>query len=401
MLSDRHDYDALSKPTVKSAGEDRDHPRVLVFSQRNIFSNFLFRCPHHEFEDIICQIDSAEILAPRVDKALSLRYNLAKRLAWHTPCVLNPGIPKTRLDTSYDLFFAVCGSPVDLLTINAVENWRDKAKISICLVDELWARELPAYKYYCRLLAKFDYVMLYYSQSVKPLADMIGGKCSFLPPGIDSIAFCPYPQLAKRTVDVYSIGRRSEITHQALLKAAKENGMFYLHDSISGDRAINSREHRALFAEIAKRSRYFIVNPALIDRPSVRGNQNELGNRYFEGAACGAIMIGDRPENEDFAKLFDWRDAVTHLPYNSGDIAAVIHEIDSQPDRQESMRRNNVVNSLMRHDWVYRWEAVLRLAGLEPMPGLLQRKKRLERLAGDIEGLVLPGIGPGETKYVR
>lgn len=390
-----------ARSTGELDGANSGQPRVLVFSQRNIFKNYLFRCPHHEFEDLICQMDTADMLAPQVDQAISRRYKLAKKIAWHAPIALNPGLPKTTVDKKYDLLFTVCGSPVDLLMLNAVDNWKSIAKTSVCLVDELWVKELPDYKYYCRLLAKFDLVILYYSQSVDPVAKMTGTKCAFLPPGIDSLAFSPYPEAPKRSVDVYSIGRRSAITHQALLKMVKEEGLFYMHDSISGATAIHSKEHRALFAETAKRSRYFIVNPALVDNVAVRGNQHELGNRYVEGAAAGAIMIGDRPPNENFDKLFDWPDAVMHLPYNSADVAALIHDLDRQPERQERMRRNNVVNALLRHDWAYRWEAILKLAGLNAMPGLVQRKQRLKDLAADVAGPVLSGVGPSGTECVR
>lgn len=381
--------------------QSEDQPRVLLFSQRNIFKNVLFRCPHHEFEDVICQIDSADLLAPQVDRSFKLRYKVAKRIAWHAPVALNPGLPTIRVRRKYDLFFAVCGSPVDLLMINAIENWEGLAKASVCLVDELWVRELPAYKYFLKLLAKFDFVFLYYSQSVGPVGEVTGRKCSFLAPGIDTIRFCPYPRVPKRVIDVYSIGRRSEVTHQKLLTMAKENGLFYLHDSIAGDSALNLTEHRVLLAETAKRSRYFIVNPALIDRPCVRGNQNEIGNRYFEGAASGAIMIGELPENDEFRNLFDWPNAVLRLPYDSEDIDTLIDRIDMQPDEQERMRRNNVAQALMRHDWAYRWEAVLQAAGLQPMQGLLERKARLKDLAKDISGALSAGIGPSETACVR
>jgi hypothetical protein len=161
----------------------------------------------------------------------------------------------------------------------------------------------------------------------------------------------------------------------------RESGLFYLHDSIAGHEAINSKEHRALLANVAKRSRYFIVNPGLIDLPDRRGNQIEIGNRYFEAAASGAIMIGERPKNEEFERLFDWPDAVTQLPYDSCDIDMVIKDLDGDPERQDRTRRTSVVQALMRHDWVYRWEAVLKIAGLEPMQGVLDRKERLRRLA--------------------
>ena len=357
--------------------------RVLIFSQRNIFARDLYRCPHNEFEDIICQIDSAEILAPQGDQ-FSRRHGFARAVAFHAPIALNPGIEKIRLEKHYDLFLAICGAPGDLLMVNAVSNWRDVCKTSICLIDEIWLTEMDGYRHFLSLLTKFDVVMLYYSQSVKALGERTGRKCIFLPPGVDALLFCPYPRPPKRVVDVYSIGRRSETTHQKLLRMVNESSLFYLYDTIAGNRAVNSREHRALLANVAKRSRYYVVNPGLIDRPDKRGNQIEIGSRYFEGAASGSIMIGETPNNEEFKKLFGWADAVAHVPYDSTNIDTVINELDEQPERQERIRRTNVVEALTRHDWVYRWEAALKAVGLEPMPGLLQRKERLKNLANAV-----------------
>jgi hypothetical protein len=355
-------------------------PRVLIFSLRNIFPKALFRCPHYEFEDIICEIDSADLLAPKVDPS-STRSSFATRLAFHAPVLLNPGIQKISAKKHYDIFFTICGYPIDLIMFNAISNVTDNCAVSVCLLDELWVKEIARYRHFLSILAKFDVVMLYYSQTVKPLSETIGRPCAFLPPGVDAISFCPYPNPPKRVIDVCSIGRRSEITHQRLLRMVRESGLFYLHDSLAGDQAINSKEHRALFANVAKRSRYFIVNPGRIDEPDRRGNQIEVGNRYFEGAASGAIMIGERPKNEVFEKLFDWPEAVTQLPYDSCDIDTVIKYLDEDPERQDRIRRVSVVQALTRHDWVYRWEAVLKTVGLEPMQGVLERKERLRKLA--------------------
>jgi spore maturation protein CgeB len=351
-----------------------------MFSQRNIFPTALFRCPLYEFEDIICQLDSVEVLAPRMDLS-ARRYSLAKRVAFHAPIALNPGISPITVTRPYDLFLAICGSPWDLLMVNAVSNWKDTCKTSICLLDELWVRQIPEFKNFVRVLQRFDIVVLYYSQTVKPLSERIERPCVFMPPGVDAILFSPYPDARKRVVDVYSIGRRGDATHQTLLRMVNENGLFYLHDSFSGDQAIHSREHRLLFANVAKRSRYFIVNPGLIDRPDRRGNQMEIGNRYFEGAAAGTIMLGEHPINEEFGKLFHWPDAVFHLPYNSGDVDKLIKDLDGQPDRHETMRRTNVAQALMRFDWAYRWDTLLKTATMEPTAELSERKERLNELA--------------------
>jgi hypothetical protein len=110
----------------------------------------------------------------------------------------------------------------------------------------------------------------------------------------------------------------------------------------------------------------------------------EIGNRYFEGAASGTVMLGERPKNAVFEKLFDWPDAVVHLDYDSSEIDRIINDLDRQPERQERIRRTNVAQSLLRHDWAYRWEAIIKTVGLEPMPQLLDRKKRLQTLAREV-----------------
>jgi hypothetical protein len=364
-------------------------PRTLILSQRNHSRNLPFRCAHFEFEDLISQIDSAEILAPRVDLS-SWRHRIAKQIAYHTPLALNPGIQPTPIDAHYDLFLAICGNPTDLLMLSALGNWRATCKKAVCLIDELWVTQMTSYRSFLRMLEKFDVVMLYYSQSVEPLNERIGRKCVFLPPGVDTIRFCPYPHPPKRVVDVYSIGRRSEITHRTLLRMAAEDGLFYLHDSIAADQVLDPTEHRALFANVAKRSRYFMVNPGLIDRPDIRGDQIEIGNRYFEAAASGTIMLGERPDNAEFEKLFDWPDSVLHLPYNAADVDRIVNALDNEPEKQEGMRRMNVKQALLRHDWVYRWEAILKAVGLEPMREVSQRKELLRSLA--------EGIAQNETR---
>jgi glycosyltransferase involved in cell wall biosynthesis len=358
-----------------------EQSRTLIFSQRNLSKILPFRCAHFEFEDVIAEVDSAEILAPHIDPS-TRRHAIAKQLAYHTPLVLNPGIEPSPLQANYDLFIVICGNPSDLLRLNAIKGWRNRCKKAICLIDEVWIREIKSYRNYLRMLKEFDLVVLYYSQSVKPVNEVIGEKkCIFLPPGVDTIRFCPYPNPPKRSIDVYSIGRRSAVTHSTYLKMAAEDGFFYLHDSTSADQVLNQREHRVLFANIAKRSRYFIVNPGLIDRPDIRGTQIEIGNRYFEAAASGSLLLGERPINGEFEKFFDWPDALIDLPYNSPDVDKVLKKLDQQPERQNTIRHMNIQQSLLRHDWVYRWEAILKAVGMTGLPQLEARKEYLRSLA--------------------
>jgi hypothetical protein len=351
-----------------------------------------FRCPHFEFEDVIAEVDAADFLAPRFTPNNS-RHALTKKLAYHTPIILNPGVENLRVKDNYDIFLAICGNPTDLHLIHALSDWRSRCRKAVCLIDELWVRQIGAYRNYLKLLKDFDLVILYYSQTAETLSKTLGTSCIFLPPGVDAIRFCPYPNPPERMVDVYSIGRRSAITHRALLDMAAEDNCFYLHDSIAANQVVDAKEHRMLFANTLKRSRYFIVNPGLIDAPQVRGDQIEIGNRYFEGAAAGSVMVGERPRNGQFEQLFDWPDAVVEATYGSSDIARVLRSLDREPDRLEDMRRVNVTNALRRHDWCFRWQAILQELRMEPLPALAERKRRLLDAAEAVSGQQDPGVG--------
>ena len=140
-------------------------------------------------------------------------------------------------------------------------------------------------------------------------------------------------------------------------------------------------EHRLQLSNLIKRSRYYIVNPGSIDEPMKIGGQLEFGSRYFEGLASGTILVGDRPtNNKEFDRMFNWPDAVIHVPYGSENIREVIRELDKDLNRQERIRDQNVSEALSKHDWVHRWESVLDFAGLKPSPKLQERKQRLTEM---------------------
>jgi len=361
-------------PMTVSLDERPDSPsRVLLFSQRNIYEVEVWRSAIREFEEIVGEIDSVDVLAPHPLKWFTQRKRIALRVGRDSRIVLNPGVPRAKLDRRYDLFVAVCEKPSELLNVNAaMEHWKDSCKTSVCWLTELWVQLMPVFTSSLKVLSNFDYVFSSLSQSVEPINGVIRGRCFYMPFGVDTVLFFPFARPLKRLIDVLSIGRRSEREHQALLKMARDGEIFYIYDTLRDLHTHDLQEHRFLLASMAKRSRYFVVHPGKLDRADERGHQKEMGSRFFEGAAAGTIMIGERSGNEQFD---------------------VIREMDGQPDRQAHMRSTNVIQSLLRHDWVYRWEAVLRMAGLEPMPQLLKRKETLRRLARMVQDKPLASEG--------
>lgn len=360
-------------------------PRICLFSQRHL-QRLVSRCAEYEFEDLICEIDDAELLTPEPYRWFRFGQKVANQLARHLSVAsVNPGIRKVQLNKSYDLFVAICQFPRDLLSLNAIEGWRHRCRTSVCWLAEIWACEVSKLKGHLKMLSQFDYVVIPSMGSVQPVKRVIGQRCVYIPAGIDTIRFCPYPDLPFRCIDMYSLGRKSPVTHQALLKTAEQGQIFYIYDTFENMETLLPHDHRILVANIAKRSRYFIANAPKIDRQFETNGQGEISYRFFEGAASGTVMIGDFIESGAFRKCFDWPDAVIYMPYNTVEIAEILAELDSQPERLKKIRKNNVIQSLLRHDWVYRWRAILDIVGLEPQPALIAREQRLKKLAEDIK----------------
>lgn len=374
--------------TVDRQHTEADPARILVFSQRNIFEHAVWRCAFHEFEQLLEDIDSVDVVAPPTSAWYKNGKRLALRLGEHFRRPFNPGVKSVRVDKYYELFFVVCQKASELLNVHAVKGWKDHCRTSVCLITEYYVNEIATTKSCLETLAQFDHVLFMFSAN-GPFQKVIGGKGSYMAAGIDALRFCPYPDPPTRSIDVLSIGRRSPTTHQALVRMAREGRIFYAYDTIDDLKAYDLDEHRLLMASMAKRSKYFIVNPGKIDRPEETGGQSEFGYRYFEGAAPGAILIGERPRNKEFDRIFHWKDAVVDLPFGSEQIGEVMEELNRDPERQSRIRRNNMVESLLHHDWVYRWEEILRSVGLAALPSMMRRKEKLQQVAAMVESELL------------
>jgi hypothetical protein len=318
----------------------------------------------------------------------SFGQHAANRLAWHLGVHrINPGVRTVRAHQNCDVFVAICQFPRDLLKLNALKGWRRWCRKSVCWLAEVWARQVGELKGHLKLLAQFDLVVIPSYDSVEPIRNAIDTACVYLPPGVDAITFSPYPAFPPRSVDVYGMGRKSASVHESLLEMAREGRIFYIYDTIRNKETVDYKQHRDLVANIAKRSRYFLANAPKIDKQSQTGGQREISYRFLEGAASGAVMLGEPGESYAFRKHFDWPDAVIRVPYDARNIAQILAELDGQEDRLNEIRKNGVVNCLRRHDWVYRWHAVLDILGLEPRPALVAREKRLAELAEQVTRL--------------
>ncbi len=289
------------------------------------------------------------------------------------------------LSHNYEMLLVNCEAPGDLYDLAPCAMWRSKARVSVCVVQELYASDVPKLGDILKILKQFDHIIVSHSGTVESLAEATGRPCHYVPFSTDTLKFSPYPEDPQRVIDFYALGHSPATTHKALLSMAEAGGWYYMYDTVFNCPVSSHVDHRRRLADMIKRSRFFLVNVASWHKGGRTGGQEVFGCRYFEGAAAGAVLIGGAPRNDSFDEAFGWEDSVIPLPFDSGDVADVIAELEADPSRVEWISKMNVVNSLRRHDHLYRWGQILSIAGMKETRAMERRRHELAELAASIE----------------
>lgn len=378
-------------------------PRVLCVSTRDI-EPVISRCLRYEFEDLIAAMDAVDVIAPAdtpdpdaADTPMQNGVRTLRRLAAKILRRLSVKLegrcpftglrrPPSGLAHDYELLLVNIQSAADLYKLGPIAMWRSTARVSMCYIDELYGPDVSRLGSLLEILNRFDHILVPERDTVRPLALATGRPCHYLAPSTDTLKLCPYPRNPKRVIDIYAMGSsRPAATHKALLRMADAGDWYYMYDTVGNCRVSSHDEHRSRLADIIKRSRFFLVTAARWYDLERTGGQQELGLRYFEGAAGGAVLIGDVPQNDSFDEYFGWQDSVIPVSLESGDIADVIAELATDMSRLERISKTNVVNSLRRHDHVHRWGQILSIAGLKETRAMEGRRRELDELAASIE----------------
>jgi hypothetical protein len=376
-----------------SQGGRQMQGNVLLLSQRGIADLAAF-CLAYEFEDTFAAITDAQRIDATDLPALEFSrraYKLA-RLASGSAKFARPLAPyprnKVELTRDFELFFPVFSHSYELYSLAMIPNWRQRCRKAACFISEVWSDMLPEYLF--ELLSDFDHVFIGHRHSVKDVARVTGRPTSYLPLAVDVLRFAPASRDQPRLIEVCNIGRRSLVTHQALLDDTERRQSFYYYDTVAASgadlkqrtfRVDSPHEHRRMLATLLRHSCYFIANRSQVNKPEFTAGRDEISSRFYEGAAAGTVMIGEAPLTEEFKQQFDWPDAVIHVPFDSPDIGCILANLNAEPERLGAIRGNNVQEAAQRHDWLHRIQVVFDTLGLAPTEKMLARAKRLEQIA--------------------
>ena len=369
---------------------------VLLLSMRRL-ADLVAYCAQYEFEDVIAEVTGADRVDVDDQHALEFSRRAYKLVRFGTGSrrlarALAPPASTVRLDRDYELFFPVFNHTHELYALRALPDWRSRCRLGACFITEVWAQFLPGYL--LELLGEFDHVFVGTRHCVEDLARVTGRPCSYLPQAADVLRFSPWPNQPRRDIDVCNIGRRSPVTHEALVAMAAARSIFYYFDTFAGGsgrdqkqrtfRVADPRQHRLLLASLLQRSRYFLANRSRVNEPEHTGGHEEIAGRFYEGAAAGAVLLGEPPNTEQFRSQFDWPDAVIRMPFDCPDVGRLLAELDGDPQRLARIGRENARHAALKHDWTHRLENVFATLGLAPTPAMLERRGRLEELAARV-----------------
>jgi hypothetical protein len=366
---------------------------VLLLSMRRL-ADLVAYCAQYEFEDVIAAVTGADRVEVDGQPALEYSrraYKLIRRTTGSRGLArsLAPLPSTVRLERKYELFFPVFNHTHELYALRALPDWRSRCRLAACFITEVWAHLLP--RYLLELLGEFDHVFIGTRHCVADVARITGRPTTYLPQAADVVRFSPWPNQPVRTIDVCNIGRRSQATHAALVELAAARRIFYYFDTFAGGsgrnlkqrtfRVADPSQHRLLLASLLQRSRYFIANRSRVNEPELTGGHEEIAGRFYEGAAAGAVLLGEPPNAEQFRSQFGWPDAVVRIPFDCADIGQLLAGLDADPQRLLRIGRENARQAALQHDWLHRLEIVFETLGMEPTPAMLGRRRLLNELA--------------------
>jgi len=357
------------------------NPNLGIFSMRGL-STHVSRCLGYELEDLLCSaLLGTKLYAPRLDPSIRMGLKIKSRLA-------QPGSFGGAFDNvlaieemdEHEVLLAVIGTVRDLALFGAMKDWRRKSRYAICRLDEFWVEDFPRLRRFVPMLEKFDLVFCSeYYIAEKLREELKSTDVMYLPPGVDTLGFAPVLEPSIRPIDVTNLGAIGDATHKGLLEYANRIEGFYFFETLEGPYDAGSpSEHRYRYANILKRSKYFLCHFAKM-RSAEIPRQLEFGPRYIEGIAAGCVLLGSWKSTPAFDKYLGWEDAVIEMPFECTNVPKILRLLDSQADRLREISTRNVRQSLEGHDHAHRWRAIVDRLGLSEDYQMGRREEELAR----------------------
>lgn len=351
-----------------------------------------FRALCIESENVLAALGDVSLFDARQERPIP-RWRIRLDQRWPA---LSERLPPRRFTDpprTFDLLLVQAVGLAELGSLIPLRGLLRRAGRSACWVHELWAHNLSQRIGEMRWLRQFDALFVGLENSAAPLAAATGRPTAYLPHAVDCLAWAPPASPPPRVIDVFWYGRRVESTHEALHALARKHGLFYLFDTVQPGKPYDLGVHRQAMINLAQRTRLMFVTPAKAGDPNQTRGQMEIGYRFMEAAAAGAVMIGGRPTAPAWDRFFNWPGAIEELPVGTTEVEnAVLGLLGDEAERERRSRRA-CAEALRRLDIAYRWQDILKHFGLPTSVALQQRRATLATRAAEFDAPVSAGGG--------
>jgi hypothetical protein len=175
------------------------------------------------------------------------------------------------------------------------------------------------------------------------------GSFEWLPFGVDTAVFDAVP--GDRPIFAYSMGRRYDPLHQAILRYCQAHGLEYRYTQRSGEFS-----DPAELGRMVGSCQYFVVAPPNLADPARTGGFSPFVMRYLEGLSAGARLLGVLPSSGEYELLLPL-DAILQVAPDGSDLPAKLDADRSNPNARIAVEN---ARTLVRehHSWARRAEQI-------------------------------------------
>ena len=108
--------------------------KICIFSQRKIRDD-VSRCSGYEFEDVVAELETADILTPRLSSVDHWQHRFRRFLSQRTNQFerMPSGALVEGFKGRYDMFGCFVQKPVELLTIDSLGDWQARCDMAFCV----------------------------------------------------------------------------------------------------------------------------------------------------------------------------------------------------------------------------------------------------------------------------
>jgi hypothetical protein len=258
--------------------------------------------------------------------------------------------------SDYDLCLFVAMDPNWVPSLRYVSQLRVRARrVAVYLFDS-WLRDVEMLRRHRRAWSLVDDVFVSFNHAVETYARHLDCRVRYLPQAVDGRRF--HPHRNERPIDILSVGRRLESVHKELLDLARRRDLFYYYQVARAPQAIDLSENQDLLARLCQSSRIQVSWPVEMTNPQRAEENSPITARWFEAAASGSVVVGSRPWNPEFERLFPYSGFVREIdPASRGDAERVVMESLTELD-DSSERRSLAEHVRTHHTWERRWQEI-------------------------------------------